>query len=296
MILNAEVGQILALVGISPASIPARDPEIAAAHMDVIVRFIGYKAGLEAARRGGEHFDVDADESALLGRFVRTKLLSSGSDSMHGAALHDMRRMLALVEGATGYRMTSEAVAPDGGNRVITDGFPKGWFVEDRTGENTAVLVAPNHSDSGELAGNAICMRPPLVSTEEWLAVAHRIAREMDPKASHRRMTVRRVSKSPVKIRRLSWERREYEGTGYPLFSTGNVQYVARAGDKAFCVSSFDGNLWRYGDRFDYPNPEAAMEDAQRDFEAPIRALLLNEDIVTEEERPLLRSTVASSS
>lgn len=110
MIRNAEVGQILALVGISPASIPARDPEVAAAHMDVIVRFIGYKAGLEAARRGGEHFDVDADESAVLGRFVRTRLLSSGGDSMHGAALHDMRRMLALVEGATGYRMTSEAV------------------------------------------------------------------------------------------------------------------------------------------------------------------------------------------
>lgn len=195
----------------------------------------------------------------------------------------------ALVE-------VEDSVAPDGGNRVITDGFPKGWFVEDRPGDNTAVLVAPNHSDSGEIAGNAICMRPPLVSTEEWLAVAWRIAREMDPKASHRRMTVRRVSKSPVKIRRLSWERREYEGTGYPLFSTGNVQYVARAGDKAFCVSSLDGNLWRYGDRFDYPNPEAAMEDAQRDFEAPIRALLLNEDIVTEEDRPLLRSTVASSS
>lgn len=59
-------------------------------------------------------------------------------------------------------------------DRAIREGFPKGWYVQDRLKEDRALLVCPSF---GSLNGErCLCVRPRAISTEDWLPTARAIA------------------------------------------------------------------------------------------------------------------------
>ncbi|MBY3157180.1 hypothetical protein HFO56_33185 [Rhizobium laguerreae] len=99
---------MLALVGIDPAKAPTRQQHVAAKQMSLLVRYIGYKAGLQAAKQSRCDHDLEKDDTAILGDFIATRLTFRATDYPDRSLFHEMRRMLALVEGATGYPMTSD--------------------------------------------------------------------------------------------------------------------------------------------------------------------------------------------
>lgn len=108
MIINREVANILLLVGIDPAKVPARQRHVASRHVDLLVRYIGYKAGLQAAKQSRTDHDLEKEDTAILGDFIERRLTFRPMDHMDRSLFHEMRRLLALVEGATGYPMTTE--------------------------------------------------------------------------------------------------------------------------------------------------------------------------------------------
>ncbi|MCS4090083.1 hypothetical protein [Rhizobium sp. BK176] len=108
MVRNSEVANMLVLVGIDPAKAPARQQHVAAKHVALLVRYIGYKAGIQAAKQSRGDHDLDKKDTAILGDFIERRLTFRATDHLDKSLFHEMRRMLALVEGATGYPMTSE--------------------------------------------------------------------------------------------------------------------------------------------------------------------------------------------
>lgn len=108
MIKNPEVTNMLLLVGIDPAKVPARQKHVASGHISILVRYIGYKAGLQAAKQSRPDHDLGKEPTAILGDFIERRLTFRSIDHMDRSLFHDMRRLLALVEGATGYPMTTE--------------------------------------------------------------------------------------------------------------------------------------------------------------------------------------------
>jgi hypothetical protein len=108
MVGNLEVKNMLLLVGIDPAKVPSRQQHTASAHISVLVRYIGYKAGLQAARQNRCDHDLDKEPAAILGDFIERRLTFRAIDHMDRSLFHEMRRMLALIEGATAYPMTTE--------------------------------------------------------------------------------------------------------------------------------------------------------------------------------------------
>jgi hypothetical protein len=108
MVRNSEVANMLILVGIDPAKAPARQQHVAAKHVALLVRYIGYKAGIQAAKQSRVDHDLDKQDTAILGDFIERRLTFRATDPLDKSLFHEMRRMLALVEGATGYPMTSE--------------------------------------------------------------------------------------------------------------------------------------------------------------------------------------------
>jgi hypothetical protein len=62
-------------------------------------------------------------------------------------------------------------------DRILKEGFPDGWFVQDRLEENVALLVSPA---PGSFFGTyCLCLRPKAVSTDEWLPTARMIAQSI---------------------------------------------------------------------------------------------------------------------
>jgi hypothetical protein len=59
-------------------------------------------------------------------------------------------------------------------DRLITDGFPEGWKVQDRVDEGTALLCVKNWLGLSQ----CICLRPKLMSTDAWLPTARSIANQ----------------------------------------------------------------------------------------------------------------------
>ena len=67
--------------------------------------------------------------------------------------------------------------APDpakGPDQILREGFPAGWFIEDRPAENTALLCGPGGGLSGT---RCICQRPKAMKTQDWIPIAQALAR-----------------------------------------------------------------------------------------------------------------------
>lgn len=62
-------------------------------------------------------------------------------------------------------------------DRLITDGFPARWYVQDRLDEGTALLCRETDMWPGNVC---ICVRPNAISTDDWLKTARRIAQGFD--------------------------------------------------------------------------------------------------------------------
>lgn len=59
-------------------------------------------------------------------------------------------------------------------DRILREGFPEGWFVQDRLDDNVALLVRPA---PGSFFGTyCLCLRPKAISTDDWLPTARMIA------------------------------------------------------------------------------------------------------------------------
>lgn len=108
MVRNDEVAEMVRLVGIDPSKIPAGQKHVREAQAELFLRYIGYKCGLLAARPLADSYDLGLEDSALLGEFVATQITFPADNGFYRSVFDDMRRMLALVEGATGYPMTAE--------------------------------------------------------------------------------------------------------------------------------------------------------------------------------------------
>lgn len=57
-------------------------------------------------------------------------------------------------------------------DRVITEGFPEGWFIQDRLDSNEALLCAPHF----QMGSQCICTRPRAMKTDDWTPTARLIA------------------------------------------------------------------------------------------------------------------------
>lgn len=97
---------MLELVGIDPGKVPSDASHNRARQIEVLLRFIGYRCGLEALKNNVDVVEVDGDISRALGSFIEMTMTfpRPGAKSVTQA----MNRQLALVEGATGYPMTTE--------------------------------------------------------------------------------------------------------------------------------------------------------------------------------------------
>ena len=75
------------------------------------------------------------------------------------------------------------AAAP--ADRIISDGFPDGWFIEDRPGAGEALLCRRS-----ELAfGGVVCIyaRPRAAPAEQWVLTTRIIAHGVKASSSRRR-------------------------------------------------------------------------------------------------------------
>ncbi|WP_333826908.1 hypothetical protein [Pararhodobacter sp.] len=71
-------------------------------------------------------------------------------------------------------------------DRIIKDGFPDGWFIQDRICQNEALLC--RRSDFFSLSGNiCICTRPRAIPTDAWILTAQIIAHGFDAENNRRR-------------------------------------------------------------------------------------------------------------
>ena len=68
--------------------------------------------------------------------------------------------------------MVAMSTAEPVSDSIIDEGFPDGWYVQDRPKENTALLIAPALYTGAQ----TVCLRPRLVNTKDWLPIARQIA------------------------------------------------------------------------------------------------------------------------
>jgi hypothetical protein len=69
-------------------------------------------------------------------------------------------------------------------DRIIRDGFPPKWFVQDRLDSNEALLL--RRSDFAFGGSVCICTRPRAIPTDEWLTLARIIAHGFDAESEKR--------------------------------------------------------------------------------------------------------------
>ncbi len=69
-------------------------------------------------------------------------------------------------------------------DRILEDGFPKGWYVEDRLDSNEALLI--RKSDFAFGGALCICTRPRAMPTDEWVPTAQIIAHGFEAENNRR--------------------------------------------------------------------------------------------------------------
>ncbi|NTF17172.1 hypothetical protein G6L37_01850 [Agrobacterium rubi] len=149
-------------------------------------------------------------------------------------------------------------------DRVISEGFPQGWFVQDRQSERTAVLVAPPGLRDYAAGGKAVCLKPRLLSTDEWLPVARGIAAKLTAEPPRPQRVTMRAAKP--EIRPLSWVGRPAD------YRPDRMVFRASAMGRDFEVIQNDNESWGPHGRF--KTAEAAMQAVQAEYEAPILAAM----------------------
>ncbi len=70
-------------------------------------------------------------------------------------------------------------------DRIISDGFPEGWFLEDRPGQGEALLCRRSELAFGGVV--CVCIRPRATPTAQWILTAQIIAHGAEASSSRRR-------------------------------------------------------------------------------------------------------------
>lgn len=81
--------------------------------------------------------------------------------------------------------MTANERPMSGPDRVLTDGFPDGWFLEDRPGAGEALLCRRSELAFGGVV--CVCLRPRATPTEQWVLTAQIIAHGVEAENGRRR-------------------------------------------------------------------------------------------------------------
>jgi len=89
--------------------------------------------------------------------------------------------------------MTADLIPARDGNitaaapvdRIISDGFPDGWFIEDRPGAGEALLCRRSELAFGGVV--CVCTRPRATPTEQWVLTAQIIAHGVEAENVRRR-------------------------------------------------------------------------------------------------------------
>lgn len=69
-------------------------------------------------------------------------------------------------------------------DRIISEGFPEGWYIQDRICQNEALLC--RKSDFAFGGSVCICTRPRAMPTDEWVRTAQIIAHGFDAENDRR--------------------------------------------------------------------------------------------------------------
>ena len=69
-------------------------------------------------------------------------------------------------------------------DRILTEGFPPRWYVQDRLDEGTALLCRRTDMYPGN---TCICLRPRAQPTDDWLPTARMIAWGFERMLDHER-------------------------------------------------------------------------------------------------------------
>ena len=149
-------------------------------------------------------------------------------------------------------------------DRFISEGFPEGWFVQDCPREATAVLVAPPGLRDCTTDGRAVCLKPRLLSTDEWLPVARGIAEKLNAERPRPQRVTMRAPKPEISP--LSWVGRPAD------YRPDRMVFRASAMGRDFEVIQNDNGSWGPHGRF--KTAEAAMQAVQAEYEAPILAAM----------------------
>jgi hypothetical protein len=96
---------------------------------------------------------------------------------------------------------------PKFNDRIITDGFPPRWHVQDRLDEGTALLCRKGDAWLG--GSRCVCVRPKVQPTDEWLPTARIIAFGFEREERHR------LEARLAEIEKQSFEDKYYEVDGF---------------------------------------------------------------------------------
>ena len=77
-------------------------------------------------------------------------------------------------------------------DRIIKDGFPEGWYIQDRICQDQALLC--RKSDFSPFGSLCICTRPRAMSTDDWIVTAQIIAIGFEHENDKRRDTAQQRS------------------------------------------------------------------------------------------------------
>jgi len=78
-------------------------------------------------------------------------------------------------------------------DRIISDGFPDGWYIQDRICQNQALLC--RRSDMHIFGNLCICTRPREMSTDDWILTAQIIAHGFESENNKRSEEANETSK-----------------------------------------------------------------------------------------------------
>lgn len=67
---------------------------------------------------------------------------------------------------------------PEFNDRIVRDGLPDGWFIQDRLNEGVALLI---RETPGMWPGSiCICLKPGAIATDAWLPTPRQLALGFD--------------------------------------------------------------------------------------------------------------------